>query len=150
MAGMKLKGLDKMEAKIERIARNIPNEAARVLYLRCEHVMTRSKQEFVPVAEVRGGTLRASGHVWPPEIHGRKITCTMSYGGPADAYAVAIHEHLSQYSPPSWQKAMTEGDGVQFHPEGRGPKYLEIPLMEEAGTAAEDLAHDFNLQNTVK
>jgi hypothetical protein len=112
--------------------------------------MARSKSEFVPVAEKGGGTLRASGHVMPAKIEGRKISVTMGYGGPSDAYALAAHEHLSEFSPPSWRSAEADGNGVTFHPEGRGPKYLEIPLMGAIPTMAEDIALDVKLNKMVK
>lgn len=148
--GAQITGVKEMQERMKRIALKFPLSAARALYLRGEAVMTRSKREFVPVAEDRGGTLRASGHVHPPEIEGKHLRVCLSYGGPADAYAIAVHEHLSQYSPPSWQIAEDRGTGVTFHPEGRGPKYLETPLMEAVATLAEDLATDIDLRKVAE
>ena len=148
-SGARLKGADDMKRVLSALATRFPKEVAAAVYRRAEAVMARSVTEFVPVAEEGGGTLRRSGHVAPAVIKGRKISVTMGFGGEADAYAVAVHEHLSAYSPPSWQKAMIDGNGVQFHPEGRGPKYLEIPLMEAVATMAEDITLDIDLRKLV-
>ena len=148
-SGAKLKGVEDMRRKLIAVQAAFPKVVARALYRRAEAVMTRSKNEFVPVAEIRGGTLRASGRVAPPVIKGKRISVGMGYGGPADDYAVAVHEHLSEHSPPSWVAAEADGDGVHFHLEGRGPKYLEIPLMAAVATMTEDIAADIDLRKLV-
>ena len=84
--------------------------------------MTKSKRDFVPVDL---GNLRSSGHVEDPEFTRASVSVRLVYGGPSAPYALAVHEHPSDSSPPSWR----EGD-VEFHPSGRGPKYLERPLLE--------------------
>lgn len=117
-----VKGGAAMRKRLERIAGKFPDRVKGALRVEAELVMTASKQRFVPVDL---GTLRSSGHVNPPERKGDILEITMGYGGAAAAYALAIHEHPSDHSPPSWQ-----GVDVQFSPAGRGPKYLERPLME--------------------
>ena len=144
--GISHSGANQVLARLKGIRDAFPQQVGRAVYKRAQGVMTRSKREFVPVAEKQGGVLRASGHVQSPEIHGRDISVTLSFGGAADAYAIAVHEHLSEHSPPSWQKAEESGDGVQFHPGGAGPKFLEIPLMEAVGTMAVDIAEDLKGQ----
>jgi hypothetical protein len=139
-------GANRVVANLKRIQDAFPKQVARAVYKRGQGVMTRSKREFVPVAKKQGGVLLASGHVQSPEINGRNISVTLSFGGAADAYAIAVHEHLSEHSPPSWQKAEESGDGVHFHPEGRGPKFLETPLMEAVSTMAVDIAEDLKGQ----
>jgi hypothetical protein len=108
--------------------------------------MTDSKQNYVPVAATlakggrRGakrGTLQGSGHVEEPVIEGGAVSVRLAYGGPAEAYAIAIHEHLSQFSPPSWRKAEMGGAHTTFgrlvgsgvHFAQGGPKYLELPYL---------------------
>lgn len=56
--------------------------------------------------------------------------------------ALAIHEHPSPHSPPSW-----EGVNVEFHPSGRGPKYIEEPLNEAIGGMAERMASKMKNRN---
>lgn len=145
--GARITGLKEMQEALQKLARRFPDHVAKALYRRAEEIMTRSKREFVPVDT---GNLRATGHVHEPERHGRKISVAMSYGGPAAPYAIAVHEHLSEHSPWSWQRAENYGEGVHFHPAGRGPKYLERPLMEAMKTMAEDIAKDVNLEKAAK
>lgn len=116
-----------------------PQAAAGALYREAERIMTRSKEEYVPVDD---GTLRGSGHVQLPEISGNTVTVTMGYGGAAAAYALAVHEHLSEHSPPSWQVAEAAGRPVQFHPTNHGPKYLEIPVTEAQANFDQRVAAD--------
>ena len=61
------------------------------------------------------------------ERKGDRVTATIGAGGPAAPYALAIHEHLSSHSPPSWRKG-----AVNFSPGGTGPKYIENPINERA------------------
>lgn len=83
------------------------------------------------------GTLKRSGEVIPVGRYSR----TIAYGrlGLAHQYALAVHEHLSQHSPPSWQGKGTQkttntkkrrkvGTRVTFYTPGTGPKYLEGPF----------------------
>lgn len=126
-----------IDANLRRIINSFSLRVDAALYKRCERIMTRSKESFVPVDF---GTLKNSGIVLPPERKGKSIIVTLAYGGAAEAYALAIHEHLSSHSPPSWR-----GVTVHFHPSGRGPKYLEKPLMEATKTLAADLGSDLHL-----
>jgi len=131
-----LAGLRRASAELRTIARRYPDRIPGALYRRAEAIMTRSKNEFVPV---EFGVLRDSGHVNPPTRERTAVRVTMAYGGAAAAYAIAVHEHPSRFSPPSWQ-------GVTVHfASGRGPKYLERPLFEAVRTLAEDLAADLRV-----
>lgn len=133
-----MRGLPQAVKKLRRLAERYPDRIMRAVYRRAEAVMTRSKNEFVPVDK---GILRNSGHVGTVQRQGRIVSVTMSYGGAAKAYAIAVHEHLSEHSPPSWRK----GTVVHFSPAGRGPKYLERPLFEALRTMAEDIAADLRV-----
>jgi hypothetical protein len=113
----------KVDRALRRLIKRAPEAAAQALRVEAELVMTDSKQNYVPVDL---GTLRASGHVNEPEIKGKNISCVLSFGGAASPYALAVHEHPSASSPPSWQ-GKTIGD-IDWSPAGRGPKYLEKPL----------------------
>lgn len=117
-----LKGTKQMQGRIRNLTRKIPDAAGTALYLEAEHILRDSKDNYVPVDE---GTLRDFGHVTKPERSGLDITLKIVYGGAASPYALAIHEHPSKYSPPSWQ-----GKEINFSPQGRGPKYLEKPFNE--------------------
>lgn len=100
--------------------------------IEAETIMTTSKRDHVPVDL---GTLRGSGRVGKVIKLRKDFSITMSYGGAASAYALAIHEHLSSHSPPSWKRAR-----VKFNPAGRGPKYLERPIRDAASSFADNVA----------
>ncbi len=122
-----LTGMEPLQAKLAQLGVAMPTVAAGALYREAERIMTRSKNEFVPAHH---DVLKTSGQVQLPVIAGSVVTVVMGYGGAASAYALAVHEHLSEHSPPSWVAAEAAGHPVQFHPSGRGPKYLERPLNE--------------------
>lgn len=142
----RLDGTAKMAARLERLATRFPDDVARALYFRAEKCMTRSKRDFVPVDL---GPLRSSGHVEPPVRSmgrfGNTIKVALVYGGPAAPYALAVHEHPSAHSPPSWR-----GVVVTFSPPGHGAKYLERPLMETSATLATDIASDVRFDKTAR
>lgn len=117
-----LKGDKELARKLKRLEQESADHVGRALRVEGERIMTRSKRDFVPVDL---GTLRSSGTVSGPTRKGKDLTIDLSYGGAAAAYALAVHEHPSGSSPRSW-----EGATVTFSPSGRGPKYLERPLME--------------------
>ena len=97
-----------------------------------ETIMTTSKRDFVPIET---GVLRASGRVGKVVKLRKTFSITMSYGGAAGAYALAIHEHLSSHSPPSWQ-----GKRIKWSKSGTGPKYLERPIRNAAPQFAANVA----------
>ena len=97
---------------------------AAAMFREAERIMTDSKENYVPVHDA---ILKGSGHVELPVITPAGVEITMGYGGAAVAYALAVHEHLSEHSPHSWEVAESQGHPVQFHPTGHGPKYLEKP-----------------------
>ena len=99
----------------------IPGAAYRFM----EGVMTRSKEEFVPV---KTGALKASGRVAPPVWEGNGLTVDAIYG------SVAVHYALDQHETP-WY----------FHPVGQW-KYLEVPLMQAVPSAAHVMAADLMWQ----
>ena len=77
----------------------------------------------MPVAT---GTLRRSGHVQAPKIDGTNIVVILGYGGPAAAYAFAVHEN-----PRAGQTAGVSPLGAKYKTYSRVGqwKYLEIPLV---------------------
>jgi len=139
MAGSGMKGGDAMTANLRRIATKFGTTViGAALYRQAQKIMADSKEHYVPVDL---GALKSSGKVGRPVYEGRKVYVELSYGDAASAYALAVHEHPSKYSPPSWQ-----GTVVQFSPSGTGPKYLERPLMKAAPTLGAEVARDLNLE----
>lgn len=121
MAPSPVKGTDKISRRLKKIAKTFPSIVAQSVFVEAELIMTKSKKDHVPVDL---GTLRSSGMVSMNQTWNQYIEAVMSYGGAAAPYALAIHEHPSGHSPPSWQ-----GQSIRFSPRGRGPKYLERPLF---------------------
>lgn len=127
-----------MVETLKLIALKFPDRVGKAIYTKAQTIMTESKQRC-PVAS-DGGTLRASGHVDEPVRKGRHISVVLSYGGAASAYAIAVHEHLSEHSPPSWVSAEQSGHGIHWTTPGTGPKFLEGPINEAVPTLAADIA----------
>jgi len=130
---------DTLSEGLAKLARRFGDRVAAALYRRAEVVMADSKANYVPVDL---GPLKNSGKVFPPERSGRRISVALAFGDAASAYALAVHEHPSDYSPPSWMK---NPGAVTFSPSGHGPKYLEKPLFAHAATMAVDLAADLQM-----
>ncbi len=116
----KMEGLDQLSARLKKSGKLSAQNMAGPLFLEAGLIMTKSQKHFVPTDQ---GPLKSSGHVKRPKITSRKATVILGYGGAASAYALAVHEHPSSHSPPSWQ-----GVNVKFTT--GGPKYLERPVKE--------------------
>lgn len=137
----KVTGTKRMKDKIRKIMDSTPNKLEAALRVEAELIMTSSKRDFVPVDL---GTLRSSGFVNDVTRSGpdnRDLSITLGYGGAAEAYAIAVHEHPSASSPSTW-----EGKEIKFNPEGRGPKYLEKPLMQAIDGMTQRIADRVKLE----
>lgn len=143
-------GMNTVRARLEALGKKVPATAGAALRRLAETVMTEAKRR-APVGHGRSdelqGVLRASGVVAQPVQDGQTVSVTLGFGdGPSAPYALAVHEHLSKHSPPSWQKAK---GGVHFSPMNTGPKYLEGPFLEITGAGkleqqvADDLLTEF-------
>lgn len=114
----RLRGDKALVNVLKRLGKDAPNALAKALFKEGEQIMAKSKR-LVPVDT---GALRASGHVQPPVIVGKKVSVTLGYGGAAAPYAVFVHEKPARHNPPTqW-------------------KYLETPLNEAIPTMARRLA----------
>lgn len=123
-----LKGVKEMQAVLRKIVEKFPDRVAAAIFLEASIELSEAKRRC-PVAP-DGGTLRASGRVHEPVRSGNNISVTLSFGGGAIDYAIAVHEHLSEHSPPSWIAAEESGSGIHWNAAGTGPKFLEGPLNE--------------------
>jgi len=133
-----VKGLNDMLAILKAISKKFPDRVAQAIYLEGQIAMTEAKRRC-PVAP-DGGTLRASGMVHQPVRTLRHIAVTLSFGGAAQDYAIAVHEHPSEHSPPSWVIAEARGSGIHWNADGTGPKFLEGPINELQPILASKLA----------
>lgn len=139
-----MRGASEMYGVLRKISAKFPDRVAASIYKRGQVIMTKSKR-LCPVAS-DGGELRASGQVHAPVRKGRNISVTLSYGGAASAYAIAVHETPSDYDPPSWRSMYAQGGEIDWTSEGTGPKFLERPINEAQATLAADIASDVNLE----
>ncbi len=124
-----LTGLDTMEKKMLAIAARAPVKFGQQLRLEGEGIRILSIREYVPI---NLGTLKNSSRVHGPDFGfaASSIEVSITFGGAASAYALAIHEHPSSSSPPSWK-----GKVIKFNRQGgaqRGVKYLERPMKFRA------------------
>lgn len=124
----RLLGLVEMQAALLRAQRGLAPKIDAALYLEAEAIMAVSQTRV----QVDTGIARSSKYVAQPETSGTTHRVEMGYGGAASAYLLALHEHLSEHSPPSWKAAEASGRGVHWSVPSTGPKFLEGPLREAA------------------
>jgi hypothetical protein len=110
MAGVQLRGLDKL---VQQIDRGVKPERAlvRAVYAEATTVLNESKK-IVPVDD---GYLKNSGKVEAPKVSPRETSVEVTYGGAAAPYALYVHE-----------------DPEASHAPGKTFKYLEIPALAHA------------------
>ena len=138
-------GVDQSVRRLLTIAERFPKRAEAALRHEAEVIRTRSMR-LVPV---NLSALKNSALV-TPDVDGLDIRMVISYGGLASAYALSVHEHPSKFDPPSWEGKGVEDiqsvrGGVPWSLDGRGPKYLERPLMAASDGMAERLAKRLRL-----
>jgi len=121
----KLYGTTEVKANLRKWANNMEKNGKASIKKRWQRVLDRARNEFVPVDK---HDLQQSGRLVVSE-HG--LSVTIVFGGPGIHYAIAVHEHLSEHSPPSWRIAESSGRGIRWSKPGTGPKYVERPMMEE-------------------
>lgn len=139
---LKIKGVQKLKTSLREIANRVPQKAAAAIYQEANAVMTTAKKTTIPV---NLGSLRNSGRVSRPKIQGSNIIVEITFGDTSAPYALAVHEHPSEHSPPSWQgkpigEILSVRERTPWSLEGRGPKYLERPLNEAIKGMAERIA----------
>ena len=113
--------LDALKAALSKIDTDLVKTTMGAFLAEAE-LMKEDSMENCPTAP-DGGVLRASHEILGPVKEGNEFKLWIQVGAAADDYAQAVHEHLSGFSPPSWQKAESSGEGVQFNV--GGPKFLE-------------------------
>lgn len=145
MAEVVYTGFAELESRLDLLKRALPGVVGAALYQEALIDMKEAKKRC-PVAP-DGGVLRASGTVDPPAQKGRDVFVRSHFGGPAKDYAIAVHEHLSEHSPPSWKKAGQ--DGINWTRSGTGPKFLESVILESASTINQRVANRIALEKAV-
>lgn len=138
----KLKGVREMQERIRAITAAHAGKVDRALKLEAEAVKTTMLRKTVPVD---ANALRSSIRVGEVQRSGNDASVAITAGDSSAPYALAVHEHPSEHSPPSWQgKAIEEilsvRDRKPWSQDGRGPKYLERPLNAAIPGMAERIA----------
>lgn len=130
-------GSKAMERKIAAIQRKLTLDVDQAITIEAEAIAFVAKRDHVPVDL---GTLRSSIHVGELVRKFRNVVITILAGGAAAPYALAVHNHPSDASPPTWQ-----GKVIKFSPSGRGPQYLGIPLRNAVRGMAGRIARRIGL-----
>jgi hypothetical protein len=125
MPAFKFKGAQEMIRRISQTKKQYPFEVEKALYQEAQIEATESKRRC-PVAP-GGGALRASIHVVGPEWEDKSVFVRIVAGGPSAPYAIAVHEHLSEHSPPTWQPPHSR---IKWNVPGTGPKFIESTILE--------------------
>lgn len=140
MADFTLRGVADLRRNLTDISRQSKENLSTAALEEAESIAERSRNEFVPIEsgnlastiQVVSGQLLQGRNDLGQFTSGSAIEVRVIAGDDTTPQALAIHEHPSEHSPPSW-----EGVNVKFQPSGRGPKYVEIPLNEAIGGMAE-------------
>jgi hypothetical protein len=131
------KGSKQLADKLKSLEKEAKRKSKAAVLNESYAIMEDSRENYVPVDM---GDLKASGRV-EQNVRGNNISVSLVYGDEkTDPYALAVHEHPSEFSPPSWQ-----GVEVKFSPTGHGPKYLERPVKAAVKGMRERLAEDMKL-----
>jgi hypothetical protein len=112
-------GLDRLTARLNRLAQNLPEAVGQELYRDMVGVMFES-QKIVPYDE---GDLHDSGETDRPEISGSSVSVSLHYGSATVDYALIQHEDLSL-----------------SHQQGGQAKFLSDPLFQWADDGPKDVA----------
>jgi hypothetical protein len=85
-----IEGITKTQGSIKKLEKVSTQALIQALYLEGERVMTDAKENYVPVLT---GALQGSGRVQQPRPMGNgKWEIRLTFGGPAAAYALEVHE----------------------------------------------------------
>ncbi|MDD5366928.1 MAG: hypothetical protein PHR30_16445 [Gallionellaceae bacterium] len=130
-------GYDELTANLKAIAAGVEETALQAVREQAEGILL----EAVKLVPEDTGTLMHSGIVEKITDAGHNVLgFRISFGGAASAYALAVHEHLSKYSPASWVTHSLLGKRIHWTRPGSGPKYLERPFLAAAPSLPEKVA----------
>jgi hypothetical protein len=139
---LQFEGVDPIHKALARAVTRFPKQAKQAMHEVSELTLGDVQEHFIPVKE---DELRATGEALPATIHGDRVEGHIQFGGTAAPYAVALHEHESEASPPTWR-----GKTLKFTKAGTGTKYLEKAIMLRQETLAADLGRRINLARLLR
>lgn len=151
MAKTVISGHKQLRERLKRLSRDGRKKVVQAMMLQGHKILNTSNDKYVPRLD---GTLRNSGTVRKTKDTKRDVSVQIAYGGAASAYALAVHEHLSEHSPPSWKAAEAAGNPVQFGVDltdrpNVGPKFLERALNDHEGELLDDLSKAIDFEDLV-
>ena len=145
MSDVQIKGLDELMLKLQGLGSNAMRELGTAMEQEAMKIV-RVAKDRVPQ---RDGELKRSIKHHDAEISGGSVSVTISAGDNLSApYALAVHEHLSKHSPPSWRHLSPSQ--INWNIPGTGPKYLENPLHEAEPNLCENLSRRLDLRKVVR
>jgi hypothetical protein len=137
-----VRGLPELLAKLQKLGPNAMKQAGAGLYQEAQ-VIEGVAAERCPKDD---GILWQTIKTQKPEYTSDDVSVTIVAGtGPSAAYAIAVHEHLSEHSPPSWKKA----GKIHWRIPGTGPKFLENPVMEAKGNLLDRVARRIDIKRAI-
>jgi hypothetical protein len=131
---VKVEGLEKTAIKMQKQKDKVISGVGAALFVEGEKIMAASK----PLVPVVTGTLRASGHVQPPQKELGTVFVELGYGGASADYAAKVHENpragktrgVSPRGIP-YKRSKTGKPTWSTHGQGQW-KYLETPFKAAA------------------
>lgn len=134
-----MKGLQEIIKNIDRIEKDLEKQEVIALKKEAFRIMADSLEHYAPQDE---GDLIKSSFINEPTKENGELTIQFGYGkGKAEEYAVALHEHPSRSSPPTWK-----GKELTFGKPGTGEKYLERPLFKAVDGMTGRLSNDIKIK----
>lgn len=151
MAKEVVSGHKQLKSKLKKLSVAGRRMVVQGMRVQAHLVLSLSNDKYIPR---RDGVLRNSGTVRKHKDNLTEVSFQIAYGGAAKEYALAVHEHLSDHSPPSWKIAESQGSGVHFGVDLRdrpdvGPKYLQRALEEREAELLDALAKAFDFEDLV-
>ena len=123
-----VRGVDRLMTNLSRLARVLPDEAAKALYAEALVIRTESMRR----TPVDTGTLRSTHVVSEPTRSGNTIEVRIGVGGPAAPYALYVHENVHAR-----------------HGSGQA-KFLESALLEAIPSLARRIAARVQVSRAVR
>jgi hypothetical protein len=116
MAVVEWVGVGQFQALLEGIKGNIDRAVGQATFEEAQIIL----HDAVAITPYEFGTLRASGHVRPPQKSGWEWFVEIAFGGAAASYAVYVHEIMGAYHKPPTQAKFLEQPVLRAAPRFAG------------------------------
>lgn len=133
---------DQLAKRLVKLPASMHKQAGKALYAFAKGVIVPAAKDNAPMMD---GILRGTIDALPPVVEGKNVVVRVVAGGPDAPYAIAIHEHLSEHSPPTWVAAEESGKGVRF--QVGGPKFMERALNDNQSKIPGHISGNVDIKN---